>query len=61
MLPPQGGASGRWTRQTGSSANGLLQVTYSLQVPGATGSETRVVEITPTIQGRCLERTLGLS
>ena len=59
-LPTQGGSSGLWTRQTSTNANGLLQVTYSLQLPNQSGGETRVVELTPAIAGPCLERTLGL-
>ena len=60
-MPAQGGSSGLWSRQTSTTANGLLQVTYSLRLPGSSGVETRVVEITPAIQGPCLERSLGLS
>ena len=60
-MPAQGGSSGLWSRQTSTTANGLLQVTYSLRLPGSSGGETRVVEITPAIQGPCLERSLGLS
>lgn len=61
-MPAEGGSSGLWSRQTSTTANGLLQVTYSLlRMPGSSGVETRVVEITPAIQGPCLERSLGLS
>lgn len=60
-LPDQGGASSRWSRQTTANANGLLQVTYSVQMAGSAGGETRVVEIAPSIQGPCLERSLGVS
>ena len=60
-LPPPGGTSGLWSRQTSTNANGLLQVTYTLQLPNQGGAETRVVELTPAIAGPCLERKLGLS
>lgn len=60
-LPLQGGASGRWSRRTVATASGLLQVTYSLQLPGRAGTETRVVEISPLIQDSCLERSLGVN
>lgn len=60
-LPPAGGASGLWTRQTSTKANGLLEVTYSLQLPNQSGGETRVVELAPAITGPCLDRSLGLS
>lgn len=59
-LPAQGGSRGTWVRTTAAMANGLLQVTYTLQLPGNTQTETRVSEFAPAIQSACLQRSLGL-
>lgn len=59
-LPERGGSSGSWTRTGMVTANGLLQITYNLMLPGSSQAETRVVEIAPAIQSACLNRSLGL-
>lgn len=59
-LPAEGGTRGRWRRQTVASTDGVLQVTYTLQIPGSSVAETRVMEIAPLVQPDCLERSMGL-
>lgn len=59
-LPAQGGSRGTWTRTGLVTTNGLLKITYSLQLQGSSQTETRVVEITPSIQSACLDRAQGL-
>lgn len=61
VLPAAGGSSRLWSRQTSITAAGLIQVAYILRLPGSRGSETRVVELAPSIQATCLERAMGLS
>lgn len=60
VLPAQGGSRGTWTRTGLVTTNGLLKITYNLQLPGSNQAETRVLEIAPSIQSACLDRAQGL-
>lgn len=55
---PPAVSSSLWSRQTSTTGSGLLKVSYAVTMPG--GQDTRVVEITPSFQGLCLQGSLGL-